>query len=168
MTINKFQGKTKEEAIQKAKDEFGENAVILNVKEVKPKGMFKTFKSSTYEVTAALEEREETSSQAKVLEAAKKAHENINVAADEAIAIPKPVRTPSFESMVQEHENKTRDDKNIEERLDNLSNILEKKLGKNPKDEKDDTLQPLSEAKPKQSKGSEELKFARILKYLFW
>ena len=44
MTINKFQGKTKEEAIQKAKDEFGENAVILNVKEVKPKGMFKTFK----------------------------------------------------------------------------------------------------------------------------
>lgn len=163
MTINKFQGKTKEEAIQKAKDEFGENAVILNVKEVKPKGMFKTFKSSTYEVTAALEEREETSSQAKVLEAAKKAHENINVAVDEAIAIPKPVRTPSFESMVQEHENKTRDDKNIEERLDNLSNILEKKLGKNPKDEKDDALQPLSEVKPKQSKGSEELKFARIL-----
>ena len=28
MTINKFQGKTKEEAIQKAKEELGENAVI--------------------------------------------------------------------------------------------------------------------------------------------
>ncbi len=163
MTINKFQGKTKEEAIQKAKDEFGENAVILNVKEVKPKGMFKAFKSSTYEVTAALEERENTASQAKVLEAAKKSRENINVAADENIAIPKPVRTASFESMVQEQENKTRDEKNIEERLDNLSNILEKKLGKNPRDEKEDALQPVPEIRPKTSKGSEELKFARIL-----
>ncbi len=163
MTINKFQGKTKEEAIQKAKDEFGENAVILNVKEVKPKGMFKAFKSSTYEVTAALEERENTTSQAKVLEAAKKSRENINVAADENIAIPKPVRTASFESMVQEQENKTRDEKNIEERLDNLSNILEKKLGKNPRDEKEDALQPVPEIRPKTSKGSEELKFARIL-----
>ncbi len=163
MTINKFQGKTKEEAIQKAKDEFGENAVVLNVKEVKPKGMFKAFKSSTYEVTAALEERENTVSQAKVLEAAKKSRENINVAADENIAIPKPVRTTSFESMVQEQENKTRDEKNIEERLDNLSNILEKKLGKNPKDEKDDVLQPVPDLRPKTSKGSEELKFARIL-----
>lgn len=163
MTINKFQGKTKEEAIQKAKDEFGENAVVLNVKEVKPKGMFKAFKSSTYEVTAALEERENTASQAKVLEAAKKSRENINVAADENIAIPKPVRTASFESMVQEQENKTRDEKNIEERLDNLSNILEKKLGKNPRDEKEDALQPVTEIRPKANKGSEELKFARIL-----
>ena len=32
MTINKFQGKTKEEAIEKAKAEFGENAVIMNIK----------------------------------------------------------------------------------------------------------------------------------------
>ena len=60
MTINKFQGKTKEEAIQKAKEEFGENAVIMNVKEIKPKGIFRFFKSSTFEVTAAMEEKENT------------------------------------------------------------------------------------------------------------
>ena len=47
MTINKFQGKTEEEAIAKAKQEFGENAVIMNVKEVKPKGLFRAFKNST-------------------------------------------------------------------------------------------------------------------------
>ena len=58
MTINKFQGKTKEEAIEKAKAEFGPNAVIMNVKEVKPKGLFGVFASSTYEVTAAIEEKE--------------------------------------------------------------------------------------------------------------
>ena len=55
MIINKFLGKTKEEAIEKAKKELGENAVVMNVKEVKPKGIFAFFKTSSYEVTAALE-----------------------------------------------------------------------------------------------------------------
>ena len=51
MTINKFQGKTQEEAIAKAKEEFGERAVIMNIREVKPKGLFRAFKNSTFEVT---------------------------------------------------------------------------------------------------------------------
>ena len=33
MTINKFQGKTQEEAIAKAKEEFGERAVIMNIRD---------------------------------------------------------------------------------------------------------------------------------------
>mgnify|MGYP000131556031 FL=1 len=57
MTINKFQGKTQEEAIAKAKEEFGERAVIMNIREVKPKGLFRAFKNSTFEVTAAMEEK---------------------------------------------------------------------------------------------------------------
>lgn len=39
MTINKFTGKTKEEAIECAKQAFGPNAVIMNIKEIKPKGL---------------------------------------------------------------------------------------------------------------------------------
>ena len=58
MTINKFYGKTEEEATEKARAEFGENVVIMNVKEVKPKGLFRAFKGNTYEVTAAMEEKE--------------------------------------------------------------------------------------------------------------
>ena len=58
MTINKYQGKTKEEAVEKAKQELGAGAVVLNVKEIKPKGMFKMFKNTLYEVTAAVEEKE--------------------------------------------------------------------------------------------------------------
>ena len=34
MTINKFQGTTKEEAIEKAKEQMGNDVVIMNVKEV--------------------------------------------------------------------------------------------------------------------------------------
>ena len=56
MTIKKFTGNTREEAIQNAKDELGQSVVIMNVKEVRPGGLSGFFKKSTYEVTAALED----------------------------------------------------------------------------------------------------------------
>jgi flagellar biosynthesis protein FlhF len=56
MTIKKFTGNTRDEAIQNAKKELGDSVVIMNVKEVRPKGVFGIFKTSTYEVTAALED----------------------------------------------------------------------------------------------------------------
>ena len=36
MTIKKFQGRTEEEAIAKAREEFGTGTVIMNIKEVRP------------------------------------------------------------------------------------------------------------------------------------
>ena len=56
MTINKYTGKTKEEAIEAAKQDLGPAAVIMNVREVRPGGLFGIFKKSTYEVTAAIED----------------------------------------------------------------------------------------------------------------
>lgn len=56
MTIKKFQGKTKEEAIALAKEEMGASVVIMNVKEVRQKGLMGIFKSNLYEVTAAIED----------------------------------------------------------------------------------------------------------------
>ena len=56
MTINKYTGKTKEEAIEAAKQDLGPSAVIMNVREVRPGGLFGIFKKSTYEVTAAIED----------------------------------------------------------------------------------------------------------------
>ncbi len=88
MIINKFQGKTEEEATKKAKQELGEACVIMNVREIKPKGMFKGFKSSTYEVTAALEEKENYSYGS--ISKPKKIQDTINLAADENIVIPPP------------------------------------------------------------------------------
>ena len=59
MIIKKFQGKTEEEAVGKARQELGNGTVIMNVKEIRPKGLFKSMKSSTYEVTAAIEENDD-------------------------------------------------------------------------------------------------------------
>ncbi len=57
MTINKFQGKTEEEAIALAKEKMGQDVLIMSTRVVKPKGIFGFLKTSMYEVTAAVEER---------------------------------------------------------------------------------------------------------------
>ena len=161
MTINKFQGKTKEEAIEKAKEAFGPGAVIMNVKEVKPKGLFRSFKNSTYEVTAAMEEKEVYSPAKNTIQVPPR-RDNINLMADEKIVIPKPVRTESVSSKLVENnthlgERKMEnDDNNLEKRLDNLSNILEEKLGVVKKE-------PETMVNSAKNQSSAELKVGRVL-----
>jgi flagellar biosynthesis protein FlhF len=157
MTINKFQGKTQDEAIEKAKQELGPAAVIMNVKEIKPKGFFRVFGSSTYEVTAALEEKEVSPRSA--LQSAQKLHDNINLAADEKIEIPAPQRTQRIqpqkrfttgiipektETEPKREENIRQEENNIEKRLDDLSRQLSEKLGEAKKEEEKDKEKPLS------------------------
>lgn len=59
MIIKKFQGKTKEEAMENAKKELGESVVEMNVKNIKAKGLFGVFKGTRVEVTVAKEEENE-------------------------------------------------------------------------------------------------------------
>ncbi len=163
MTIKKFQGKTEAEATALAREEFGTGTVIMNVKEIKPKGFLRSFKSSLFEVTAAIEETE--AQQAPRVAAPVQAPGNINVAIDEPISIPKPqevkevfasVENTWANSMVQEKEEEPKKDlapersasNNLEEKLENLQSLLEKKLsqplgdqkGEIPKDAPDENL----------------------------
>ena len=151
MTIKKFQGKTKEEAIEKAKAELGENAVVMNIKEIKPKGVFQSLKKSTYEVTAAMEEKENYVDSGLALKNAQKMHETINMTADEPIKIPLVKEEPmdqakaeqsaieflkrNAELLKNESSQKTTDDsertERIEEKLENLQSILEKQYSEN-------------------------------------
>lgn len=162
MTINKFQGRTEEEAIEKAKQEFGENAVIMNVKEVKPKGLFRAFKNSTYEVTAAMEEKEQFVNSKRALQNTKKLHDCINLSADEKIEIPKPDAKPDFREMIQKsaanQQMPVQEEKKIEQRLDDLSNRLEESLARTPMGEKKS-----EETSAKEKPASEEFHFVRIL-----
>lgn len=132
MTINKFQGRTREEAVDKAKKEMGEAVVIMNVKEIKPKGLFRALKSTTYEVTAALKEKEQTVNPLPALHAPLKMHDSINFAANEKIEIPAP--EPAAIHPESSHD--------LEEKIESLSNLLEKKL----KPEKEE--EPKEEEKP--------------------
>ena len=77
MTINKFQGKTEEEAKEKARQEMGADVVIMNVRTIKSKGFLGLFKQTTYEVTAAKEETEQGTPMA-AFHSPFKMHEQIN------------------------------------------------------------------------------------------
>lgn len=59
MIVKKFQGNTEEEAILAARDEMGSDAVVMNIRTIKKKGLFNLFKKSTVEITVALEEKDD-------------------------------------------------------------------------------------------------------------
>lgn len=56
MIIKKFTADTETNAILKAKEELGKDAVVMNMKTITPKGFFKFFKKPFCEVTAAIDE----------------------------------------------------------------------------------------------------------------
>ncbi len=58
MIVKKFQAPTETEAVLKARDELGSTAVVLNVKTLKQRGIFRLFRKDLVEITAALEENE--------------------------------------------------------------------------------------------------------------
>lgn len=153
MTINKFQGKTEEEALEKAKNEMGQGLVIMNVKVVKPKGLFGFLKTPYYEVTAAMEDKEPFEAAA----SSAGTRRSIDLAADEQIELPKlggeaqapagrqaePIAEPISEAaravgdILNAHAAKQPEPEKapvmkekdmIEERLENLQQFLEKKL----------------------------------------
>ncbi len=171
MTIKKFQGKTEEEATAKAVEELGIGAVIMNVKEIKPKGLLRFFKESSVEVTAAVEETE-PAQKIKTTEPASAPSSifkpaNINVAADEPISISRPetvkevfasVENTWSSSVAKEQEEYRKDpsvENNLEEKLENLQSLLEKKLAQ-PGDSQKEEL-------PKEAPMDENLKFIKMI-----
>ena len=58
MIVKKFQAPTETEAVLKARDELGSSAVVLNVKTLKQRGIFRLFRKDMVEITAAQEENE--------------------------------------------------------------------------------------------------------------
>ena len=56
MIITKYVAKTEKEAIEMAKNDLGSDAIVMNIKKIKPKGFFKLFVKPKVEVTAALDD----------------------------------------------------------------------------------------------------------------
>lgn len=170
MTINKFQGKTENEAIEKAKTEMGQDAVIMNVKVVKPKGVLRAFKTVTYEVTAALEEKEDAQPQNVF-----KKPESINLTADEQIKIPLAAKPPVKAEVKKPDPPKAqgaerapeRQEQNapapssasgtLEERLNSLQSLLEDRISEEKR------LQEQSLEDTEQSRNQEGFSFVKML-----
>lgn len=138
MIIKKFQGKTEEEAVQKAKEAMGSNAVIMNTKEIKQKGFFKFFSKPIIEVTAALEEVYEAPKQASVADV------SVQNSAERAADL--------IATISETTQPKTKDKEGLEEKLDSLQSLLMQQLHQEEEEEKERE----KEAKPEGEKVAEE------------
>ena len=120
MIIKKFQGKTEEEALEAAKKELGSNVVVLNVKSVKRKGLFSFLKPQLTEITVALEEETE-----------KKDYEAAGpISSVEARSITEALGkiAPIVEREEAKKSENVVSDSKIDERLNNIENIIEEKV----------------------------------------
>ncbi len=172
MVIRKYIAMTEEEATRLAKEDLGEAAIIMNVKKVAPHGLARFFKKASVEITAAvddLEEKKEKDSESnsafvqdlpdfsKLQEAIQET--NAVLAADEAKK-EKEQENNLFtgktskldgdfslqEEIAVEKNVAAKEETDIEERLSNLQDLLEKQLqadreAKEEKEEKDNPNQ---------------------------
>ena len=136
MIIKKFQAATETEGILMAKHELGDAAVIMNIKTIKHRGIARLFKKDMVEVTAALEERAHTTDKIPV--------KKINAIVDDST---KPV-------MEIEKQSNTA----IEQKLDNLQNMLQNKISSSVTTEKKET-----EVEDKAKEKSVNFKFMQLV-----
>lgn len=108
MIIKKFLAKTEKEAIEMAKEELGNNAIVMNIKKIKPKGLAKIFVHGKVEVTAALDETPETDAKPK----------------EETVQVKQQKKEEPVVNIAKTQEDST----TLEERLSRLQSLLEKQM----------------------------------------
>lgn len=203
MIIKKFQGKTKEEALECAKKELGEGIVEMNVKTVKPKGLFGIFKGTKIEVTVAKEEENEkygmaaaketkkdgvavslsqNAPQGKIIpmkQSEKEGHELETsdvkavgqAVADVLAAFPQQKSEPAKEETIKK-EAKTQPKayeptkenlkgNGLEEKLDNLQNLIEKQLSQ--QENKTQPDENKNDGSEKEAENKERVNFLKLL-----
>jgi flagellar biosynthesis protein FlhF len=113
MIIKKYQANTETEAIILAKEELGKDAIVMNIKTISPKGIYKLFRKPLVEVTAAIDDNISYKNDKPTLP---KKQSFPDVIYDEPVASSYPEADHSREPSA------------IEEKLNNLQNLLEKQM----------------------------------------
>lgn len=127
MIIKKYQAATESEAAAKAKEDLGADAVIMNVKQVKHKGIQRLFKKDYVEVTAAVDEAETREARKSKKETGK--YPESREKQEEVKAEISTEKAPE--------EKETPVTAAIEERLENLAQMLERQMQEAPAEEKE-------------------------------
>ncbi|BCJ95227.1 flagellar biosynthesis regulator FlhF [Anaerocolumna cellulosilytica] len=149
MIIKKFQAGTETEAILLAKDELGKDAIVMNIKTISPRGVYRLFRKPVVEVTAAIDEAgilaAEKKETLKVEKIAPKFNPNLiydNSEVISALNISAAVNTETRE-----------DTSAIEKKLNNLQELLETQLREKQTNKRElvKVLEPKSEEEEKKS-----------------
>ncbi len=125
MIIKKFQANSETEAIMMAKNDLGKDAIVMNIKTIKPKGLFKALRKTQVEVTAAVDE---VNNREKEREKNGKTSSQFNAKIDEKLH-------PELKSQVEE----SKEAKELEEKLNSLALLLEEQIESQKKEKKKKT-----------------------------
>ena len=161
MIIKKYVGKTESEATEEAKKELGQNIVIMNVRPLKKSGFFSIFLPQKIEVTVAIEEESERNQ--KVYTPMQEQRPPLRtpiVEGGQADTMRASMKTNKAADLVD-------DSSAIEEKLDNLSTLLEKNIKYSGKEENvvesEVKKQDTKPAQPKEEISQEVLSFIKLL-----
>lgn len=148
MIIKKFTGKTENEAMEAARKELGSGVVLMNVKDVKRKGIAALFAPKQVEVTVAMEEEREIIRAVPKQTAASTAKTENEVRAVQAA--------------VSERNDSSQ---NIEKKLDSLQTLLESRFQQDEavKGETKTEESPEVSEEPPEKEDTEQDKFIRLL-----
>lgn len=138
MIIKKFQAATETEAIMLAKNDLGKDAIVMNIKTIKPKGLFKAFRKTQVEVTAAVDE---VNNKEKTEENVGKTSSQFNAKIDEKLH-------PELRTKTEE----SKEAKELEEKLNSLAMLLEQQIESQKKESKEKSS---GSKKPSQEKKVE-------------
>lgn len=127
MIIKKYEAETEKEAILLAKNELGKDAIVMNIKTVKPRGIYRFFRKPVVEVTAAVDITEKKEEKRQSLT---KGFETAN------FAVPQ----------LQEEKKPVYQENAIEQKLNNLQDLIEKQI----------TAAPVKEESQKELSQNEE------------
>ncbi|MDE6024493.1 MAG: flagellar biosynthesis protein FlhF [Lachnospiraceae bacterium] len=115
MIIKKFEAQTEKEATLMAREELGPEAIVMNIKTIKPKGIFKLFKKNKVELTAAIDDN---------------VNEKKNVPPERPVTSDTKSEYYRFGNVFANTENEYTDEaKNaIEEKINNIAKLLEQQV----------------------------------------
>ncbi|MCM1156928.1 MAG: flagellar biosynthesis protein FlhF [Bacteroidales bacterium] len=125
MIIKKFQAGTETEAIMMAKDDLGKDAIVMNIKTIKPKGLFKIFRKTQVEVTAAVDETSKKEGKTEKTADSRTASSQFNAKIDEKL-----------HPELKKESDEAKEAKELEEKLSSLAMLLEQQLESQKNEEK--------------------------------
>ena len=169
MIIKKYVGKTESEATEEAKKELGQNIVIMNVRPAKKSGFFSFFQAQKIEVTVGMEEESDRTVRTYSPEKNTRPVGRNGLTSD---ASQRDTIIASSNGSVLGNNNDIREDNSaIEEKLDNLSNLLEKNFLKTEKKDDPKTVEkklnepeePVTRSAPAPDISEETLSFIKLL-----
>lgn len=124
MIIKKYEAETEKEAILLARNELGKDAIVMNIKTVKPRGIYRFFRKPAVEVTAAVDDTPKKEVSKKEETPLTRGFTQVFVEQEEAL-----------------REETTLKENAIEKKLNNLQDLLEKQLSTvNSEEEKQEEL----------------------------